>query len=47
MPPAHGIAVPGGMLAVYRDRSPEIRDIVIARFDGSKWSEPMKVAEDN
>jgi hypothetical protein len=39
--------VAGGMLAVYRDRSPdEIRDIVITRFDGSKWSEPMTVADD-
>lgn len=41
------IPVSGGMLAVYRDRTPdEIRDIVISRFDGSKWSEPKTVFDD-
>ena len=42
------IPVPGGLLAVYRDRSPEeIRDIVVSRFDGNKWSEPTTVGVDN
>lgn len=41
------IPISGGMLAVYRDRSAdEIRDIVISRFDGSKWSEPKTVFDD-
>ena len=41
------IPVAGGMLAVYRDRSAdEIRDIVITRFDGTKWSEPKTVFDD-
>ena len=36
-----------GVLAVYRDRSPdEIRDIAIIRFDGSKWSAPKIVSAD-
>lgn len=42
------VAVPGGLLAVYRDRSEgEIRDIAITRFDGSRWSEPKTVFDDN
>ena len=41
-------AIPGGVLAVYRDRTEkEIRDIAIVRFDGSKWSEPKTVFADN
>lgn len=41
-------AVPGGVLAVYRDRTEkEIRDIAIVRFDGTKWSEPKTVFADN
>ena len=41
------IPVAGGMLAVYRDRSAdEIRDVVVSRFDGSKWSEPKTVFDD-
>ena len=40
--------VPGGILAVYRDRSDrEIRDIAIVRFDGNRWSEPKTVFADN
>jgi hypothetical protein len=42
------IAVPGGFLAVYRDRSnEEIRDIVITRFDGKEWSAPKTVFDDH
>jgi hypothetical protein len=41
------IAIPGGVLAVYRDRTnDEIRDIAITRFDGKKWSAPRTVFED-
>lgn len=41
------IAVPGGFLAVYRDRSKdEIRDIVITRFDGKEWSAPKTIFDD-
>lgn len=37
----------GGLLATYRDRSPdEVRDISIARFDGRAWSEPEPVHVD-
>jgi hypothetical protein len=39
--------VPGGILAVYRDRSDtEIRDIAFTKFDGTKWSEPRTVSAD-
>jgi hypothetical protein len=42
------VAVPGGILAVYRDRTnEEIRDIAIVRFDGKQWSSPKIVANDN
>src|SRR5688572_25830094 len=41
------VAVPGGFLTVYRDRSKEeIRDIVITRFDGSEWSTPKTIFDD-
>ena len=41
------IAVPGGLLAVYRDRTEdEIRDIAITRFDGKQWSAPRTVFDD-
>jgi hypothetical protein len=41
------IAMPGGLLAVYRDRTKdEIRDIVVSRFEGGKWSEPKTVFDD-
>jgi len=41
------IAVPGGVLAVYRDRTKdEIRDIAITRFDGKQWSTPRIVFDD-
>ncbi|HET9218717.1 MAG TPA: exo-alpha-sialidase [Terriglobia bacterium] len=41
------VAVPGGFLTVYRDRSKEeIRDIVITRFDGKEWSTPKTVFDD-
>jgi len=37
-----------GLVAAYRDRSEaEIRDIAIVRFDGSEWSEPKHVWQDN
>ena len=42
------IAVPGGILAAYRDRSnEEIRDIAIVEFDGRQWSKPRIVFADN
>jgi len=42
------VAVNGGILTVYRDRSKEeIRDIAIVRFDGKQWSSPKLVANDN
>jgi hypothetical protein len=47
------VAVEGGSLTVYRDRSgegvrgEEIRDIVITRFDGKGWSAPRTVFDDN
>jgi hypothetical protein len=42
------VAVPGGLLAVYRDRSQEeIRDIAIVRYDGKQWSSPKIVSNDN
>ena len=41
------IVVPGGLLAVYRDRTKdEIRDIAITHFDGKQWSSPRIVADD-
>ncbi len=42
------IATPGGgLLATYRDRSPEeVRDISFVRFDGKSWSKPALVHED-
>ncbi|HZI50218.1 MAG TPA: exo-alpha-sialidase [Terriglobia bacterium] len=41
------VAVQGGFLTVYRDRSKEeIRDIVVTRFDGKEWSPPKTVFED-
>jgi len=40
-------AVPGGVIAAYRDRSDaEVRDISIVRFDGARWSEPRTVFAD-
>ena len=42
------IDVPGGLLAVYRDRTKdEIRDIAITRFDGKQWSAPKIVSDDH
>lgn len=36
-----------GLLAAYRDRSPEeIRDIAVTRYERGTWSEPVVVAED-
>src|SRR5438093_2713515 len=44
----NAVPVPGGILAVYRDRSDrEIRDIAIVRFDGNKSSDPKTVFADN
>src|ERR1051326_448159 len=40
-------ATPGGLVAVYRDRSDkEIRDVAIARFVNGKWSPPQIVSND-
>ena len=40
-------STPGGMVAVYRDRSDkEIRDIAIARYSNGKWSQPEILAKD-
>jgi hypothetical protein len=40
-------ATPGGLIAVYRDRSDkEIRDIAITRFVNGKWSPPQIVSND-
>ena len=37
-----------GPLVAYRDRTPEeIRDIVVRRHDGSKWTEGVRVGPDN
>jgi hypothetical protein len=42
------VAVNGGILTVYRDRTKEeIRDIAIVRFDGKQWSSPKIVSNDN
>lgn len=42
------LAVAGSdLVAVYRDRSEgEIRDISVVRFDGSTWSDPVRVYDD-
>jgi len=40
-------ATPGGLVAVYRDRSDkEIRDISISRFANGKWSAPETLSKD-
>ena len=42
------VAVNGGILTVYRDRTKdEIRDIAIVRFDGKTWTAPKIVSADN
>ncbi len=39
---------PGGMLTAFRERTDkEIRDIAVARFDGTKWSDPKIIFDDN
>ena len=44
----NAVRTASGVLAVYRDRSPdEIRDIAIVRYDGAKWSQPKTVFADN
>lgn len=46
--PTASARVEGGLIVAYRDRSAEeIRDISIARFDGTRWSEPARVHADN
>jgi hypothetical protein len=41
-------AIPNGLIAVYRDRSPkEIRDISIVRYTNGKWSAPEALSHDN
>ena len=38
---------PGGLIAVYRDRSDkEIRDIAVTRFVNGKWSPPQIISND-
>src|SRR5438874_6599296 len=38
---------PGGLIAVYRDRSDkEIRDIAVTRFVNGKWSPPQMISND-
>jgi hypothetical protein len=40
--------IAGGALVAYRDRSAEeIRDIVVTRFDGARWSPPSRVHADD
>lgn len=42
------VAVPGGAIAVYRDRSKdEIRDISYVRLQNGQWSQPKTLHEDN
>ncbi len=42
------VAVPGGVLVAYRDRSAkEIRDISIARIEGGRWTLPAFLHRDN
>ncbi len=37
-----------GLLVAYRDRTEEeIRDISVVRWEGGRWTEPRRVAEDN
>jgi hypothetical protein len=46
--PTAAVPVEGGLLVAYRDRSPdEVRDIVVTRFDGVRWSPPAHVFTDN
>jgi hypothetical protein len=41
------VATARGVLAAYRDRSPdEIRDIVLARFENGRWSDPYPLHAD-
>lgn len=41
------VAVPGGLLAAYRDRTAEeLRDISLVRFDGERWSPPATLHAD-
>jgi hypothetical protein len=41
------VAVPGGLLAAYRDRTnDELRDISLVRFDGERWSPPTTLHAD-
>jgi hypothetical protein len=42
------VAQAGGLVASYRDRSPEeVRDIALSRLSGGQWSPPGLVHEDN
>jgi len=37
----------GGPIVAYRDRSPtEVRDILVARMEKGKWTEPKAIAEE-
>jgi hypothetical protein len=41
------VAVPGGALVAYRDRSPdEVRDISLVRLENGSWSEPYALHRD-
>jgi len=45
--PTAAAATDSGVVVAYRDRSEgEIRDIVVRRFEGGRWSEPHPVHED-
>jgi hypothetical protein len=46
--PMAAVATSDGVLTAYRDRSDkEIRDIAVSRFEGGKWTEPVRVHDDN
>jgi hypothetical protein len=44
----NSVRTSNGILTTYRQRTEkEIRDIAVVRFDGTKWSEPKTVFDDN
>ncbi|MGD0909355.1 MAG: sialidase family protein [Candidatus Acidiferrales bacterium] len=44
----NSVRTSSGILTTYRQRTDkEIRDIAVVRFDGTKWSEPKTVFDDN
>lgn len=45
--PTAAVAIPGGALVAYRDRSAEeVRDVYAARWNGESWGEPRPVHRD-